>query len=294
MTFKSHPIHYRLIDVFSKVPLAGNGLAVFMHNEPLNSELMQKLTQELRQYESIFLSGTHDPTRFQARIFTMEEELDFAGHPILGAACFLHELQNGEACAWTFDLPNKQVQVETVKKAGYYHATMEQGQPQFYPPLERSHTLEILKALNLSARDIHPNLPMQVISTGLPYLIVPVSCDLQKICIVSRNLAELLASVKAKFAYILQVSTLEGRTWDNDGRVEDIATGSAAGPVGAYLVQHGITAINNQFVINQGRFLKRPSQLFVQVSGQTNQIISVKVGGDVCMVARGVFDEIET
>jgi trans-2,3-dihydro-3-hydroxyanthranilate isomerase len=290
----SNQLRYRLVDVFSKKPLEGNGLAVFPHCQELSTEIMQKLTQEMRQYESIFLYPTKETHHFRARIFTMEEELDFAGHPILGAASTLHELmKNEEQQKWVFELRTKNVSVTTVKKEKSYFATMEQGEPYFEQPLESGKNLKFLKAFNLSANDKHETLPLQVVSTGLSYLIIPVQCSLEKVEIVTKELGQMLAEIGAKFAYILHVSQLEGRTWDNEGRVEDIATGSAAGPVGAYLIKHGIKQLNKEIILHQGRFLGRPSQIFITVRETSNQIHSVEVSGEVCMVARGIFDHLE-
>ncbi len=289
---KSKQLNYRQVDVFSKTPLSGNGLAVFMNCEGISTETMQKITQEMRQYESIFLFPTAESHRFKARIFTMEEELDFAGHPLLGAACVLHEqIKNDDQEAkWVFDLRAKTVSTTTLKKEKSYLATMEQGEPYFELPLKLKKIANLLKAFNLSEKDMHETLPLQVVSTGLPYLIIPVQCTLEKVKIVTSELGQMLAEIGAKFAYILQVSQLEGRTWDNEGRVEDIATGSAAGPVGAYLIRHGIKQPNTEFIVHQGRFVGRPSQIFVKVAGTPNHINSVQVSGEVCMVANGTFD----
>ena len=286
-------LSYRLVDVFSKKPLSGNGLAVFVNCQGLNAEIMQKIAQEMRQYESIFLFPTEEAHRFKARIFTMEEELDFAGHPILGAACVLHELVKGPEQSWTFELQEKNVSVTTLKKETSYFAAMEQGEPSFGPPFERHGISHLLKAFNLSEKDLLETLPLQVVSTGLPYLIVPVRCGLEKVKIVTSELGRMLAEIGAKFAYILQVSQLEGRTWDNEGRVEDVATGSAAGPVGAYLVRHGVKQANQEIILHQGRFVGRPSEIFIKVAAESARIHSVNVSGGVCMVARGAFDHFE-
>jgi len=288
-------LNYRHVDVFSNGPLSGNGLTVFTHCEGLSTEAMQKITQEMRQFESIFLFPTVDPHRFQARIFTMEEELGFAGHPLLGAACVLHEqIKNEERegkCA--LELSAKTVSITTIKKGNSYLATMEQGEPYFELSLEQQKNSRFLKAFSLSEKDVHETLPLQVVSTGLPYLIIPVQCDLKKVRVVTSELGQMLAEIGAKFAYILQVSELEGRTWDNDGRVEDIATGSAAGPVGAYLIRHGIKQSGTELIIHQGKFVGRPSQIFVKITGTPNHITSVEVSGEVCMVAKGMFENIE-
>lgn len=287
-------ISYRHVDVFSQAPLSGNGLTVFV-DQDLSTEAMQKITQEMRQFESIFLFSTNDPKRFDARIFTIEEELDFAGHPILGAACVLHEMysENEPRSEWIFKLRNKEVGIQTLKKGTKYFATMEQGSPDFFPPLGSGDAVKFLEVLNLSEDDVYNGLPLQVVSTGLPYLIVPVKSGLEKIRFLTHEFEKMLADINAKFAYILDVSKLEGRTWDNAGSIEDIATGSAAGPVGAYLVKHGIKQTDSEIVIRQGRFLGRPSQIFIKLAGTPENITSVQVSGEVCMVARGIFDPFE-
>lgn len=284
------PLSYWHVDVFTPQPLSGNGLCVFFNCDSLSKKTMQTLTQEMRQYESLFLFPTEKSNIFGARIFTVEEELDFAGHPLLGAACALHEKDGQEKEEeWTFQLREKTVAITTTRKEHFYFATMEQGIPQVNPPLDSSHTETFLKAFNLSKEDLHPNLPLQVVSTGLPYLIIPVKCLLDKVSITTKDLADQLQMVGAKFAYILHVSEKEGRNWDNEGKCEDIATGSAAGPVGAYLTLHKIIPPNEEFVLHQGRFLGRPSQLYVKVEVKKDAITSVKVSGYVSMVAKGTF-----
>jgi predicted PhzF superfamily epimerase YddE/YHI9 len=122
---------------------------------------------------------------------------------------------------------------------------------------------------------------------------------LERAAIVQPGFEALLATIGAKFVYVLHVTTREGRTWDNDGRVEDVATGSAAGPAAAYLVRHGLASPNEEITLHQGRFLGRPSELRVRVegaagdagdAGDAGEIAAVYVTGDVRMVARGVFE----
>ena len=99
-----------------------------------------------------------------------------------------------------------------------------------------------------------------------------------------------LARFGAKFVYVFDVNRREGRTWDNDGRVEDIATGSAAGPAGAYLVAHGLVSSGQTIVISQCSFVGRPSLLFVVAQKDDQGRISVKVAGDASLFARGQLD----
>lgn len=282
-------LHFGLVDVFAEEPLTGNGLSIFLLEHELPTELMQRITQEMRQFESIFLQKTGDPHCYTARIFTMEEELGFAGHPILGAACFVHakNFQGVDELKLTFVTPEKSIPTVSIINAPANFAEMEQGSAIFQAPINLIHTKELLSALNLSESDVAENLPLQVVSTGLPYLIVPVSKGLDKACICTRQFKSLLAEIGAKFVYVLDVFTKEGRTWDNDGKVEDVATGSAAGPAAAYLVKHGLAQAGEVISIKQGRFVGRPSELLACVRKESGM---VTVRGQVCFVGNGSIE----
>ncbi|MBW4481535.1 MAG: PhzF family phenazine biosynthesis protein [Tildeniella torsiva UHER 1998/13D] len=280
---------YYHADVFSAQPLAGNGLTVFPTSEHLSSDTMLQLTQEMRQFESIFLMATDQSSTYHARIFTMEEELGFAGHPVLGAASVLHYLYTGNQtdADWSLILPEKEIHVKTKQQGDYYTALMNQGRPTLGRALTLAESLPFLHALNLSLENVTNNYPLQMVSTGLPYLIVPVTTGLAQARILHSNFEALLGTIDAKFVYIFDVNTNEGRTWDNAGLVEDIATGSAVGPVGAYLVEHSLAQYNETVIINQGCFVGRPSKLSVRVSNQNKPDLEVLVSGDVYIFAQG-------
>jgi len=165
-------------------------------------------------------------------VFTMEEELDFAGHPVLGAAAALHEetLAGIRKATWTFKLNKKSFPVQTIRQDSHYRAEMDQGVCNFGATLSPQESITFLEALNLSRDHLLDKLPLQIASTGLPYLLVPVNRGLDSARIVKQEFEKQLARFGAKFVYVFDVNRKEGRTWDNDGRVEDIATGSAAGP----------------------------------------------------------------
>lgn len=285
-------IEYRHVDVFSDKPFSGNGLTVFVLDREFPAETMQTITREMRQFESIFLIPSKDLGRFRARVFTMEEELDFAGHPTLGAACVLHEkFGETDVATWQIELNAKTVAVETQKRnAAQFRASMDQGKPEFSAVVEGEKRSAFVRALSLSEDDLATELPLEIVSTGLPYLIVPLKQNLELAKINVSNFEEMLAEFGAKFVYVFQPSRMEGRTWDNLGSVEDVATGSAAGPMAAYLVKHGICKPEVEFVLNQGSFLDRPSKLFVKVGGTRQNLSSVQVAGDVSMIASGKLD----
>ena len=280
---------YYHVDVFSKNPFSGNGLTIFPDVEKLDKEIMKLLTQEMRQFESIFFYAL-ESNRYRAFIFTMEEELDFAGHPLLGLASIIHDVYyTGQAKnEVTIELNTKSVDVVTSKKDGFYTASMNQGTPSFLHSLNNEEQLNYLNYLGLSFEDKMANLSLEVITTGLPYLIVPVkSSSLLKVKVSIPDLESKLAEIGAKFFYVLDVQNKRGRTWDNSGWVEDIATGSSAGPVGAYLVKNGHARFNSQIKLSQGEFLNRASELRVLVSGNDSVFENIHVEGDVVKIAEG-------
>ena len=274
----------KLVDVFTKQKLSGNGLTVFYDYEDLDDHKMLSLTQEMRQFESIFVAVNEETIR--ARIFTVEEELDFAGHPIVGLAAHLHdESGENEPQEWKIDLNKKSVIVKTRKTEQYFHASMGQGVPEFICTLSNAQTEQALTALNLTTNNIPSAYPLEVISTGLPYLIVPIINGIENVKISSHKLEQLLASYGAKFAYIVDIVNFEGRTWDNAGAVEDIATGSAAGPTAAYLTKHKLSPFNETIILHQGRFLGRPSEIEAYVEAENEIVSNVWISGNVVKVA---------
>lgn len=276
------------VDVFASGPLGGNGLTVFLPADGWPVAAMQRLTQEMKQFESIFLSGI-SPAGAGARIFTVEEELPFAGHPVLGAAAVLHRTQTPDADegAWVLRLPGGEVKVTTRKLRGYFRAEMNQGAAVFARTLADAELSPILARLGLGPSDLADGLPAQVVSTGLPYLLVPLRPEaLARARIEASDLEERLAVLGAKFVLVLDAVGRELRTWDNLGRVEDVATGSAAGPVAAYLMRAGLADPEQPLAIAQGRFVGRPSRIEVRRDSRGE----LRVSGEVWPVAHGALD----
>ncbi|MGA7909724.1 MAG: PhzF family phenazine biosynthesis protein [Candidatus Sulfotelmatobacter sp.] len=284
-------LEYHHVDVFAPRPFSGNSLTVFVDARSLRRSQMLKITQEMRHFESIFLSPAEGPNTYNIRVFDLTGELDFAGHPLLGAACVLHSRFNFEERAiWTFLLRKKTVNVITDRVGDAFRALLDQGRPEFMGEVPSSQREEFAAALNLQVEQLSKNFPLEVVSTGLRYLIVPIEKGLELARIVRADFEQLLRTVSAQFAYVLDVRELEGRHWNNDGVMEDIATGSGAGTVGAYLTKRGRITAGEEFILRQGRFLGRPSEIRVRSEGTPSEITRVEVGGDVALVARGVLD----
>jgi PhzF family phenazine biosynthesis protein len=278
-------MNYYHVDVFSSQSLSGNGLTVIFHKENLDERYMQRLAQEFKQFETIFLRKTEEKS-FRARIFTVEEELDFAGHPILGAVSTIHEkfYPKEDKLTVNFELNSKLLEAESNKMNGYFQATMNQGIPEYLGVVDGELKRIFLQALNLTADNLYQQLPMEVISTGLPYLIVPLASGLDQAKILINDFEAQLSKINAKFIYVFDVAKMEGRTWDNFGLVEDVATGSAAGPVGAYLYKWNICKETENIVLNQGSFVGRPSKIKVYANQSAGEIY---VAGDVKIIAKG-------
>jgi trans-2,3-dihydro-3-hydroxyanthranilate isomerase len=276
-------MRYFQADVFAPRPFTGNGLGVFPEAGSLSVAQMQALTRELRQFECIFLSSAHgEPV--PARIFTLDEELPFAGHPVLGAGAVLHQLSSpGSDARCTLLLAGeRRVEVRSRRSGDGFTVEMDQGVASFGPPVDDG---DLLAALGLGGDDLFPGLPVQLCSTGLPYLIVPLARGLARARIRHPDFEALLAGHGAKFVYLLDIEGHEGRTWDNQGLVEDVATGSAAGPAAAYLVSHRRAVAGAWQSLSQGRFAGRTSELRCRVA-RTGE---VTVQGSVFIVAEGVW-----
>ena len=280
---------YCHVDVFSQSPFGGNSLPVFPDARDLSAEQMLRITQEMRHFEAIFLEQTSQPSTVHARIFDLFDELPFAGHPIIGAAAVLHKRSGAYgAQSWRFQLPGKTVEIKTEVTAGRYSGLLDQGAPQFLGSTDDRRA--IAPAFNLTPHDLASDLPMEVVSTGLRYLIVPVRPGALVRARISRDITDLLRGANAQFAVLLDESALEVRHWNNDGIIEDVATGSAAGTIGAYRLRHGLVRGGDTFILNQGQFTGRPSTLRVLPEGTANRVETVKVGGDVAFVGHGTLE----
>lgn len=285
-------LDFVLVDVFSSKPFTGNSLPVFLNPPDLTAEQMLRITQELRHFESIFLYATTKPRRFRVRVFDLFEELPFAGHPIIGAAASMAAQEEDDTSegAWFFELRDKTVSVNVEKINSGYFGWLNQGRPEFFGEVEAREAMAA--AFSLKVNDLNPNLPIEIVSTGLRYMILPVRSNALPKARIAKDLTELLQGIGAQFAVLLDETNIEVRHWNNDGILEDIATGSAAGTIGAYRLKHGLTNGGETFTLHQGRFTGRPSRLKVKPEGMSSDITTVFVGGEVAFVGSGQLDHV--
>lgn len=282
-------LDYIHVDVFSPTGYGGNSLPVFPDARGTGLDAMLGIARELRHFEAIFLGPGSGPRHRRARIVDLIGELPFAGHPLLGAAAALQHLispdRNG---SWIFELAGRSATVDVARVDGHYFGTLDQGPPSFLGECrERS---AVARAFGLAAGDLDPGLPLEVASTGLRYLVVPLAPTRIQQARIAADITPLLQAFGAEFAVLFDRSTFEIRHWNNDGVLEDVATGSAAGVVCAYAIKHGLAPRGERFALRQGRFAGRPSKLYVEADAGGGQIMSIKVGGPVAIIGSGRLD----
>src|SRR5947209_4997929 len=207
-------LEFRHVDVFAEMPFTGNGLIVaFADMRGVPSEALVTLTAEMRQFELIVIEPEPNTGRVSARVFTAQEELPFAGHPVIGAAAAAHERHITETTKdWLFVIDGREIPVRSERTEHYYRAEMNQGVPVVGPPLDVADRAPFARAVDLRAEDLR-GLPVRVVSTGLPYLILPVArAALERARIVVEDFEERLASVGAEFGDIFDPDRRDGRT----------------------------------------------------------------------------------
>lgn len=299
------PVQFEHVDVFTDRPFAGNPLCVVLDGTGLSSDQMQAIAREMNLSETTFVLPPTDPkAAYWMRIFTPAKEIPFAGHPSVGTAYVM-------ACAGRFPLHGpvtrifQQVGVGTlpldieVADGRPGRVIMTQGRPSFGPILRD--LTPVAGALGLDPLDLaKAKLPMQVVSTGLEHLMVPAP-DLDSMRSLRPNLGlleDILKDCGALGCFVFCRETMSPETLAHArmfapgaGVPEDPATGSAAGPLGAYLAVHGaLPADRRSFVIEQGVEMGRPSQIWVEVGLDAEGLpTTIRVGGTTVPVIRGTI-----
>jgi trans-2,3-dihydro-3-hydroxyanthranilate isomerase len=284
-------ISFRLVDVFTDVPFAGNQLCVVPeHSDDLDGATMQVLAREIGFSETTFVSSA-EPAGYQMRIFTPDAELPFAGHPTLGTAFVLAtEGRVGTSVLQTTTAGDVPVEVDL----GAGTALMHQLPPVFGEMFSDADLAAV--AAGLHSEDLAEGLPIQPVGTGLRSLMVPVKDEtaLRRAERDGRACARLAEAAGADTLYFFAVrgvGEVMARMFDPGiGIGEDPATGSAAGPLGAYLAANELAGAADgvRVTIAQGEMVNRPSFLRVVVAREGDGW-SVKVGGGVQIVGEGAF-----
>lgn len=280
-------------DVFTSNPLEGNSLAVFSDARGLSDAEMQAIAKEMNLSETTFIfprdPATERERGVRVRIFTVGEELPFAGHPTLGTAFALRNGSTADEVALELNVGKVPVRFDQPSGQPIF-GEMTQVDPVFGVVHQRE---AMARATGLNPEDFDPTLPIQTVCTGLSFTVTPLKslAVIQKIRIDVPRVSEYLQNTGGKFLYLVTRETvdpsagLHARMFFYNG--EDPATGSAAGCTAAWMVAHGVAAPDQRMLIEQGVEMQRPSRIFVRASKHDNRVVNVRVGGNSIEVLRG-------
>lgn len=302
-------IPFYIVDVFADAPYRGNQLAVFLQADSLSTACMQKIAQEIGFAESVFvMPGPENEDGIDIRIFTVEYEVPFAGHPTLGCAYVVQQFMLQQPVAMVkLNTKIGQIPVSvTYADNKPEFLAMQQVNPAFGPTFAKA---EVATVLGLPETALSPQFPVQQVSTGLPFLIIPVLslADQNKIMISAEVLSNFLRKnglhktdradgvTVALYCFCPETyspdNQLNGRmlALENDRIIEDAATGSANGCLLAYLLKHDYfqseTVLNLK--VEQGYEIGRNSTLHLHGQRMSATNFKIKVGGQVQLIAKG-------
>ncbi len=293
------------LDVFTDKPFGGNPLAVFPNAEGLSDREMQQLAKEMNLSETTFVLPPSKPgVDFTVRIFTPATEVPLAGHPVVGTHYLLAQLGRVKLQAPVtrihHELKVGVLPVDLYVEGGQVRqVVMTQALPQF---LNEWHDISSLAAaLGIPEEEIRSvGLTPQVVSTGLPQMMIPVR-SLTAVQKAKPNTAALLDIGRQAKTDCFALFTRETLSREHDlhmrmfapgfGIMEDPATGSASGGLGAYLVKNRVVtpkASGTTYLVNeQGYEIDRPSTIYIEVDGTAENITAVRVGGQAVQLIEG-------
>lgn len=301
---QSNPhLRFVQIDVFSSKRLQGNPLVVFTDARGLTDKTMQDIARETNLSETTFVIPREPAIEREhgvmVRIFDTVEEIPFGGHPTLGTAMVLrNRLMRDKSVApvakIVLDLKVGRIPIAFTNDAsGEVFGEMQQIEPVFGQVHSRD---TIADLIGVSPADISDAGPIQTISTGLPFAIVPLRTlrTLQSLNPDMRKISAYFAheATPTDFYFITRDTQdpavgIRARGLFSTG--EDAATGSAAGCTASWLVRNGVFKSGQTVHIEQGVEMKRPSQIFVRAEKQADRIVGVRVGGHAVEVMEGEY-----
>ncbi len=294
-------LHYHLVDVFTTQRFGGNPLAVFTNGRGLSTEMMQQIAKELNLSETTFVLPPDDPAHdWRVRIFTPARELPMAGHPTIGTAYVLarEHLVTASPARPVITLEEGVGPIPVTFQFNQGRVSliaMRQLEPVFSPPFEdRALAAEVL---SLDVSDLAAA-PVQEVSCGVPFLFIPVNslAAMRKIRFRTDVWERSLREYGEVFAFSMETelpaSTVHSRMFaPSMGITEDPATGAASGPLGCYLVRHGLVTGNPaQIISEQGMEMGRPSFIHIEIGQNEGVMNHVSVGGECVYMGEGSLE----
>jgi trans-2,3-dihydro-3-hydroxyanthranilate isomerase len=289
-------LDYCIVDVFTDTAFQGNPLAVVIDTAELPTERMQAIAREFNLSETTFVErGALQAERregVRVRIFTTQEELNFAGHPTLGTASVLRLLAPEAAEGDTLKLKLNVGTVPVRFEGEGLNGEMTQREPEFGAELDAAN---VARLCGLDVEDLVPGLPPQVVSTGTAFAIVALR-SLEALARLKVNHDEATPWLRdrgARWFYVVapelnqSQSPAQQRARMQFYNGEDPATGSAAGCAISYLVARGAVNSGERILLRQGVEIGRPSHIWVSARSHEGRVMDVRVGGSTVLVAKG-------
>lgn len=284
---------FYILDVFAEQKYQGNQLGVFIPEKAPSTELMQQITKEMNFSECTFIMSRKPINGgYDVRIFTQGSEVPFAGHPTLGTAYLIQQLLDPHANHICLNLGVGQIPV-AFRGENKNELFMQQKEPAFGKTIDRDVIAEIL---NIHANEINFDYPIQVVSTGLPAIIIPIKTlnTVERCSVNHKKYQEFLDKVARANLLVFTPETkkkendLHVRVFvDDPGFFEDPATGSANGNLAGYLLEHHFFKKDILSLrVEQGYAIQRPSLLKIEAKKSKEQF-EISVGGKVFLVAQG-------
>ena len=272
------------VDVFAQTPLSGNPLAAFPDARGMSDAQMLSITRELNHSETTFILPAQKGGDARVRIFGGEGEIPFSGHPTLGTAFVMAMTRPGKT-ALVLEEGVGPISVTLERRPDGAFVEMTQTEPVFGPKADPKMVAE---ALGFSADEIDSRYPVQSVSTGAVRLIIPLKSvsTLAKLTL-GHQLPPDQRAIFSNSNYFVVTGEAEIEARFLGFSSEDPATGSAGGCAAAYLIQYGIKKPEEHIAIHQGRFVNRPSIVYVRAGMKDAKATNVRVGGYVVEVMRG-------
>ena len=284
-------IPFYIVDVFAEKKYAGNQLAVFLDAENLNDANMQKIAREINFAESTFITKlSPENNTAEIRIFTPEYEMKFAGHPIIGTSWVLiNKIFENQPHNIVLSVPIGEIPVNQSGDLVWLQA----AQPEF---MDTFSTEDFSSFSNLSSSDFDDKFPIQEVTTGSAFVIVPLQNKkaIENLLLDQDKMNKWLhahckTSHRALYFYCLKDSKLISRMFciEDNQLKEDAATGSASTCLQAFLLKYHLTEI--EIINHQGYYINRPSQIYFKGKLSENHF-GIKIGGNTQFVAKGEWE----
>jgi len=301
-------LRYHLVDVFTDRQFGGNPLAVVTNGRGVETATMQAIAKELNLSETTFVLPPVDASNdYRVRIFTPGQELPMAGHPTVGTTFVLareHMIARGaDGAETTIKLEEGvgtiPVRIEWREGAAHF-IEMQQPLPTFGARVEDLQA--VAEMLSIEPEEIAgTNLPPEVVSCGVPFLYVPVKSlravqDIKfRVDVWESRLKDVVPPEVFVFTREVEFagSTVHSRMFaPGMGIWEDPATGGASGPLGCYLVRHGVVECDGEveIVSEQGIEMGRPSFIKIRIARAGDEITDVRVGGECRFMGEGYLE----